>query len=171
MSTPLLTTPWAPRTPRFQPLFSASSLPYLCPIAHQWCALASPACGTFKSYMHQAVLPAITAVVKAYNAGQGRVEALAGRWCVCVGGGGSGVVWCGVQGGAPGVGWRCWQVFGAGAGRCGVPRGVDGGGGGHAGSQKGVVEQAKDLRRDVPRHVPPCKGPLAFVNRTIATHA
>lgn len=41
-----------------------------------WCALASPRCGTFAAYTRLALLPSLTAAVKAYNRGDNELEAL-----------------------------------------------------------------------------------------------
>ncbi len=54
------------------------------PLRPQWCALASPRCGTFAAYTRLALLPSLTAAVKAYNRGDSELE---------VGGWGPGLGW------------------------------------------------------------------------------
>ncbi|MEW5317444.1 MAG: hypothetical protein WDW38_008739 [Sanguina aurantia] len=44
----------------------------------QWCALASPKCGSFKSLTQNALLPSLTSITAAYNSGKSQLEALGG---------------------------------------------------------------------------------------------
>lgn len=45
----------------------------------QWCALASPKCGSFKSLTQNALLPSLTSITAAYNSGKSQLEALGGE--------------------------------------------------------------------------------------------